>query len=251
MFESAKLKVERAKHHISNLQTVFDAFIVKNPYTLTISNDTNSGDTTIDVSLNEPLPPVLALIIGDAVHNLRTALDHATWELIGRDRGTQDRYLKLPTGDNRVNYEACCKGIKTPRADTKAFFIALGIYEGGPSERLYTLNSLDTVDKHTVLTPIAGITSIPLMRVIRSDGVEVATFEDCGFGMTPDGRVTIMRLGIGLRPEFNEEAKPTIGIIFGDIDGFKFEPVIPTLVHLADAVMDTIGQFENFVSSRM
>jgi hypothetical protein len=153
MFNGARLKIGRANQHIADLETAFHTFVKDNPHTIRSSGDPKTGRTIVRVHFDQPIPDTLALIIGDAIHNLRAALDHATWELIGLDGGTQDRYLKFPTGDNRINYEASCKGLKTPREDTKKFFIALAVYKGGAGNILYTLNLLDNADKPTVSAP--------------------------------------------------------------------------------------------------
>src|SRR5689334_6111092 len=114
MFESAKLKIERAKHHIADVDASFTSFIQTHPHRLAMVVNPETGRMDIKVRLNHELPKSIALTVGDAIHNMRTALDHMTWEVVGRDKGTQDRWLKLPAGDNRVNYEATCQGIKTP-----------------------------------------------------------------------------------------------------------------------------------------
>jgi hypothetical protein len=249
-FNGARLKIERANKHIADLQDTFEAFVKQHPHTLHIDNNASNGLIAVEVRFRESLPVSLALIIGDAVHNLRTALDHANWELRGLDGGTQGRSTKLPTGDNQASYEASCKGIQTPRSDTKDFFISLAVYKGGAGDALYALHLLDNADKHTVLVPVAGICSIPLVKVVQSNGVIACMLRNCGVAMEPDGRVRFMGVtGHGLSVEFDQDAV-AIDIFFGEVDGFRFNPVIPTLIKLADTVTDTIGQFEVFVRNR-
>ena len=250
MFESAKLKVQRAKHHIVDLKIASNAFVESHPHTLSIGSDPNTGEMTVEVRFREQIPSRLSLILGDAIHNLRTALDHATWELIGIDGGTQDRWLAFPFGNNQRDYETTCNGIKTPRDDTKKFFIGLAAYLGGGRQEIYGLHLLDNADKHTVLTPTLGVTSIHQMKVVNPDGAVMATLTDNKFGMGPDGRARIMNLGRGLSVEFDQDADPTIEIFFGDVDMFEFQPVDQTVLRLADAVTDILGQFSEFVTNR-
>jgi hypothetical protein len=249
MFNGARLKIGRANQHIADLEIAFHTFVKDNPHTIRSSRDPKTGRTIVRVHFDQPIPDTLALIIGDAIHNLRTALDHATWELIGLDGGTQDRYLKFPTGDNRINYEASCKGLKTPREDTKKFFIALAAYKGGAGNILYTLNLLDNADKHTVLTPTVSVCSIPSARIV-SGGNVMGTFTNCSFGVGANDGSVMMNLGPGCVFEIDEEPKPAITIFFCDIQFMELEAVIPALVHFRDAVTDTIGQFEGFVAAR-
>src|SRR5262245_4875042 len=128
MFESAKLKLQRAKDHIDGLALAFRTFIESNPCAFSIDHDTKTNLVTLDVTFSKPIPSQISLIVGDAVHNLWSALDHATWELIGIDGGTRHNQLYFPTGKDRSAYEGTCKGMRTG-ADTVQFFIDLAVYE--------------------------------------------------------------------------------------------------------------------------
>ena len=76
------------------------------------------------------------------------------------------------------------------------------------------------------------------------------TLTNCEFRMGPDGRTRIMKLGPGLSFEFDEKTDPSIDMFFGDVEFFKFAPIIPTLAHLSETVSHAIGQFEEFVRLR-
>ena len=60
----------------------------------------------------------------------------------------------------------------------------------------------------------------------------------------------MMRIGRGLSVEFDKDANPAIDIFFGNIEFVRFQPIIPTLVHLSDAVSDCLRQFDEFVMAR-
>lgn len=247
MFESAKLKLERANHHISDLRAFFDAFINSNPHTLRISSDPN-GYTTIEMRFRDPITPTIPLVIGDAIHNLRAALDHATWELVGSDGGTQDRFLSFPMGQTQRDYEASCKGIKTPRQDTKDFFIRCSAYKGGGGDVLYALHLLDNVDKHTMLTPLAGASRVSL-KAISADGSSIVQLTDCAVMMGVDGR-SRLRVHAGWRVELDQKTNPTIEIFFRDVEGLGVKSIIPALMHFSNAVADCLRQFQTFVLTR-
>jgi hypothetical protein len=99
MFESAKLKVDRAKQHIRNLRTTL------NSYSQSARLEFGPEGSFITVTIDSGAEPTCSLIIGDAVHNLRAALEHAFWELmeIGR-RCTRppDELSGLPWVQNRL-----------------------------------------------------------------------------------------------------------------------------------------------------
>jgi hypothetical protein len=248
MFESARLKLQRAKHHIDNLKTTFSAFVDGNPHTFSVGSNPN-GEVSIQVSFRNPIPESFALIIGDAIHNLRTVLDHATWELIGIDGGTQDQFLSFPARIFQGDYEATCNGIKTPRSDTKKFFVSLAAYRGGSGNELHALHALDNADKHTVMIPIIGMTRMQSVKIIGPNGRTIAELENCAFQMGGDGR-SIINAGAGCTIELDQQTNPTIDIFFRGVEMFAMKPAIPALMHLANAVADTLGKFEIFVRDR-
>jgi hypothetical protein len=250
MLESARLKLDRAKHHIGDLKAAFDAFVQTHSHTLAVGSDPNTGEITVELRFNEQIPTNISLILADAVHNLRTALDHAMWELMGLDGGTQDKHTTLPTGDTRQNYESRCNGIKTPRGDTKKFLVGLATYKGGAGGEIYAMHQLDNREKHTIITPLASLVRISRMKFVDPHGRVIADMADSSFGPGPDGRVRVARMGPGITVEFDQNAERTIEIFFRDVEGFRFKRIVPTLMHLADAVSDCLGQFETFVRTR-
>lgn len=198
----------------------------------------------------KPIPNEIALVIGDAIHNLRTALDHATWELIGIDGGLQDRWTKLPaSATGKVDYEAACRGLKTPRDDTKQFFIDLAVYEGSGSA-LYALHVLDNTDKHMVLLPMLAAAHISLIRFLNPDGGIAATMTDCTFSHGPDGVARLAALGPGMSVETDNNTKITPALFFAPGQPLAGEPVLPTLDALVDQTAIAITAFRDFVVNR-
>ena len=134
MFESAKLKLERADKHIADLEREFKAFKLSKPYTCGVHKDKDTGEAFVEIVLNEQLLDTIPLIIGDALNNLRCVLDHVTWEIVGWDKGTQDRKLQFPIKENRKFYEKACKEIKTPSSFVKDFFLFWEAFPEGRGE---------------------------------------------------------------------------------------------------------------------
>lgn len=250
MFENARLKVQRANQHIADFENTFQIFRATGGYSIHVHGHPQ-GSFHIEARLNKPLDPIFALIIGDAIHNLRTALDHAHWELVGLDGGTQNRNTKLPTGDTRQSFEAAAKGVITPRQDTKDFLVGLGVYPDGPGSLLYRINLLDNADKHTVLTPVIGVSSIEKLTIYqRGTDIVVMEMRDCSFAPGPDGVVRIASIGPGHSIKADDHIKATLSPFFGKVDFAPDEPVQLLLAQMAQAVSDTILRFENFAINR-
>jgi len=115
----------------------------------------------------KPVPNVTrwALLVGECVHNLRSALDHAVYECSGPDApdGCQfpvfrdDSYLSLPERAKR-GYLYKVRGIK----DDRVRAIIQTAQPWNRKERpelhpLWVLHRLDIQDKHRLLTPVASV----------------------------------------------------------------------------------------------
>ena len=75
-FYGPNLKVERADQHINDLEAIFDAYVLENIKRLSPNRDHGplKESSTIDAS---PFPKHTPTVLGDAIHNLKSALDHA------------------------------------------------------------------------------------------------------------------------------------------------------------------------------
>ena len=248
MFESAKLKVERAKHHITDLEVQFGAFVEKNPYSVAVGHNPETGKATIRLVFKEKIPARFALIIGDAIHNLRTALDHIAWELIGHDGGTQDRYLKFPTGDNRVSFEASCQGIKTPSRAVRDLFQSQEVFPSGKGDILYTLHLLDIADKHTVLTPIIRAAKVSKLIIYHRTGQVQATLIDNIFAGDTGTYADIWNVPEGGYVEIDEDTKATPAIFLANVQGVPAQPVFPLLGQLRHATANTLDIISKAIS---
>src|SRR3954452_22105232 len=85
-----RLKIERANKHVADLQTRLKEFIASDPYTHFPEDDPKTGDLVYRIAV-EPHAAEglrdLALIVGDVVHNLRSALDLLACQLVGANSG--------------------------------------------------------------------------------------------------------------------------------------------------------------------
>jgi len=246
-FEGAYLKLERARAHIYELEARLKEFVGREPYAAAIEQN-QDGSLSLFLELREPLPQPLGLVIGDAIHNIRTALDHATWALVGLDRGTQDRWTKLPASStNQVDYESMCRGMKTPRDDTKNFLVGLKVYPGG-NENLLAIHQLDNMDKHQVLVPHIAAAAIGHLRVIGPD-LDM-TMQGGAVSPDADGVVRLKSFGPGTKIAFDEKTKITASIFFGKDQPFAGEPVIDGLWRMRMWAGIALNDFSVFVNKR-
>lgn len=88
MFEGSRLKIKRAKKHISDLQYYVDSFIKKQPYRIVTEQDPETSNLRWVIRVRKQLPNDIPAIIGDAIHNLRSALDLLACDLVRINGGS-------------------------------------------------------------------------------------------------------------------------------------------------------------------
>jgi len=96
------LKIERADHHISQLEEAFARYVEANVEAM--KGELNPDRGKWKARLGLAIPDVTALIIGDVIHNLRVSLDHAYWIMVENNGGTwgiASNSLSARTGRSR------------------------------------------------------------------------------------------------------------------------------------------------------
>ncbi len=247
MFDSAFLKVERAYAHIENIQGIIDGLGKSNKAHFDIGKYPNTNTRYIHYNIGNSISPDLALSIGDAIHNLRAALDHAMWEFQGLPGGKRNSETSFPFGKSKTDYEAACRGIKTAVPNTGQFFISLEAYETGKGKLLYGLNRLNILDKHKILTPVISVTEIRKIKIKLPNG-QAWTREFGQFVVNQDG---ISKILLDIPDdniiECHGDANPTINVSFGDVEIFKDFPLFDTLIELYTIVKGTLFEFRDFI----
>ena len=80
----ARLKLERARQHIKELGVTIKSYTDRQPYHLAVEKEEGTEHQVVRIRFAQPevkIPRRLGLIVGDAIYNLRSVLDHLTWQL--------------------------------------------------------------------------------------------------------------------------------------------------------------------------
>jgi hypothetical protein len=91
MFQGSRRKIERANKHITKLTQVIEEFRTSDCHPLNVV-----GGSSLQLEITSPLPNDLPEIIGDAVHNLRAALDIAAYDIVKMTGQEPDRRTMFP-----------------------------------------------------------------------------------------------------------------------------------------------------------
>lgn len=151
-----RIKIERAKKHFSDLETAIHSFELRWPYTIKTETDSNTGNEINKFYLNKPIPGEWGAILGDCIHNLRSALDLLAVELVRAGGGVPGDYTAFPIGSDRTYFESSgITRLNGATAEAIKLVRRLKPYYRG-CDALWRLHRLDIADKHQLLIPVAA-----------------------------------------------------------------------------------------------
>jgi len=99
-FDGPRLKIGRAYKHINEIQSLLIEFAASDFYSVRIDYDAEKRANTVCFEIDKLKFPLYdsALAIGDAIHNLRSALDHLWYSVrdaLWRDKQQMDSFPNL------------------------------------------------------------------------------------------------------------------------------------------------------------
>jgi hypothetical protein len=244
--QGARLKIERADHHITALEERID--FLKERLTVTAEVDPNSGLEYIKCDLQsaedretfERLP----LIVGDAVHNLKCALDYVWLETVQRliPNGDWDR-TRFPIYPTRDLLQIALRKLKIETGAPRFFDFLLSEikpYDEGDFA-IRPVHLVDTGDKHRLLTPVIHYSSIDDIRVEQNgeihEGFTLATTN------APPLYVSFER-GIHIK----EPGRAAFTVMFREVSNGSETPA-DTLRIYSTFILRTVELFEKFEES--
>lgn len=218
LFEASYLKVERARHHIAELTSLLTKHETENPATATFENN------HLRVVSHAP-PKIFGAIVGDAIHNLRAALDLMAVDLV-REIGGNTKSVYFPFCESANDLSDAIKSKNFHRAGTDAanLLITFRPFKGG-NLALRALHDLDIQDKHHTLVPNAAMMTTPEVTVDTSD--------------FPNLSVKIV-----------EGSQPDVRTVFPDDSPLAGQEIIPALYDLVQLVEGILEAFTSLVAPR-
>jgi len=239
----ARAKIERAKEHIRNLDREKTIFLASDAYKVTPEFYVEKNVTAYFLDKCLVMPENISLLIGDAVHNLRTALDYLAYSLIPVIPGEDRTHIYFPICESAKKYETQSGGKTKGMPDPlKKRIDAFKPYAGG-DDRLWGLHRLDIADKHRLLT--TTITNVNTINfAINTDTVNRAFGGHLTF---PSGLIKHQTVHIpAINPLFpiekgallysiagdhetNKDVNLTFDIAFGESEVFKGQLLVKTL----------------------
>ena len=230
------LKLSRAQSHLRNLEQDQSAFFATNPYKVAAKHDAQSRKVVYYVASADPIPDTIALIAGDVIQNLMSALDHLAYQLVCRDTGDKPpnpRGIYFPIADDAAAYEGNKQ--RTMDGARKVTFAALDAikpYKGG-NDLLWQPHRLNNIEKHRLLLTVgsqaAGVNISQIM----------ANVPDNPF--PPDAIVAMEAMSIFLKPaDKGFPLQPGFELYIGAVD----EKINPKQQFAFDIALNEAGIVE-------
>jgi hypothetical protein len=186
-------------------------------------------------------------MIGDALHNLRSALDLLYYRIFNELTGKADKFTRFPIRDEREELVSSINGgLKEKKlADDRGavalrdFIVDVVKPYAAGNGSLWTLHDMNITDKHQLLIPLFKIMQFTGIRlededgnIFPADGQPYFT-EDSYWFRVRDGKLKV-----------HEKGHAATAIVFSMGVPLQDKPVIPALTQLAESVAGTIDAFE-------
>src|SRR5258708_6229133 len=175
MFEQAELKIGRANKHIEEFNSEIQRYVDENPHTVLVKFAPHLGCDVLQLfAPQKPIPQKIVLPIGDAIHNLHTALDFIWYEFVSQF-ATPSPYTRFPFHKTKVGVANAISQRKIPPSLKAVGDFVLDVVQpyDGSDTSVWAFHDLDITDKHEYLIPQLKMTTIWNIRAEAEDGTEL------------------------------------------------------------------------------
>ena len=247
-------KVERAKEHIRDVDAAVRAFLDGHPYVIHTKRDPETRQLIYFMASVGEIGPDVALRVGDALQNLRSALDHLAYQLwlVGTGRDGPAFHVYFPIFDSATEYKA--KSARQVQGMAKAAIKAIDAakpYKGG-NDTLWLIHHLNRIDKHRLLVTVgSAFNSVDLGGfTVRHAAKSMPAFAGIKLSafFKPNDRLYPLKKGDELfrdapDAEVDEKLEFAFDVALGEPKVSEGEPVIESLQQMVDFVDHLLTSF--------
>lgn len=145
-------KFNRARALAEEAQQLIVQYLAADPFGA-VRVEGPDGSVQHVAHIRVPVPDELALVIGDAAHNARSALDHLAYGLVLANGAKPGRHTQFPIADKEVGYgDRLRKDLSGASKEHREQVRAICPWASGDHD-LWLLHKLDVTDKHRLLVP--------------------------------------------------------------------------------------------------
>jgi hypothetical protein len=256
-----ELKLDRAKKHVRDLESVVEQFFETKPYLVGVDDNPESDQREFRLVRARPVPVGLSIIGGDAIHNLRSTLDYLIWQLALANGTKPNNRTAFPVWRSEADFVAgrpgCAKGVSE---DALEVLYGLKPYRGG-SDFLWRIHQLDIVDKHRLLLAVATRQEQVLVdlgaainRSAEAEGLEGFDFPSMPVAIHPAERDIVEKGSLvfsgPLGDKSHDDAQFTFQIAIYESEIPIYEPLVRTLHELTGFVDEVLHLFAPLIEAK-
>lgn len=226
-FASSRLKLKRAMRHIEELEELIRNYFTGSWYSLNNAIDENGGMSHYR-SILRRIPEEFGLVVGDAIHNIRSALDLAAVELVNLNNN-DSKGVMFPFARNEQEFSKSLKNKNIDRASIQAQDLIKELRPyGGGNDVLRLLHELDIQDKHHTLIPSTTFVKFPPVSIKTDRNGKPVGFDE--------GKLQIV---------MEESLPPEMQFVFPEDSPLSGREIIGGLKHLQAEVAVIIENFRS------
>jgi hypothetical protein len=153
-----ELKFRRALQHAAQLSDAVRSADIDSYWRIVAKLEPETGDYVQRLDVLKPFPQEWSLLLGDAIHNARGALDLLACEIVKHDGGHVTSQTQFPVAESESKLVSMVpRTMKGARRTSIAALMDLRPWKDGNSS-IYDLHRLDIYDKHRQLLPVLAHT---------------------------------------------------------------------------------------------
>jgi hypothetical protein len=251
-------KIERANENIKNLEAEVSAFTHSDRYTIIRNLDRKAKQCTF-FAQPQLIPLRVSVLAGEIIHHLRSSLDHVVWALALKKRPDPPFRIQFPIYTESEKFIAAKKSgiIQGISGSAQTIIESVQPYLKPPAadHPLAILHDFSITDKHKLLAVAVSVATIetkihfstqmadtPLAEILPKN------WSNRRIRIPPEGAI-ILTILFSAPPPPNMQVYPEhrYDVAFEKFGSREVEPIVPSLIHLRDCVMETIHLFDGEV----
>jgi hypothetical protein len=179
------LKLDRARAHIDTLDREIESFLARDPepFGFSVHEESNTGHVRqylLTARIRDNPPALWGVIIGDAVHNLRSSLDYLAWLMTPEKHRSHQTSFPISTAVSDFQGSPAEKRLACLLPDHRAIIENVQPYHAPhpDSDLLAILKRLSNQDKHRLLVTL--VSSSEVTYVAENNAVVSFTYSNEG-----------------------------------------------------------------------
>jgi hypothetical protein len=232
-------KIDRAKQHVRELDRKMADYRKRKPYKVVVKQDPKSPNHLWTLRIREEVPSCLALIMGDAIHNLRSAIDIAIYRsVVLNGTPTPHKMTAFPFPGENESLEAAINRRHVHDAGEDVVGIVRGLEpQMKKGQWLRATHDLDIRDKHHMILLVGSYAGLPDIRDGRLQILNVTV------APVHDGQVLLALSPIS-HIKLGQEFDAAVQIEMPQGGFAEYEAVVPTLFQLVELVEGIVQTFD-------